>query len=72
MKRLLPALALVSLALVGCSHFEEDCKAKGGVVDSSTNTGVGVGVGANGKVGTVVTTSATDYCIVDGKVVAVE
>lgn len=49
-------------------HNAEACVAAGGVVDSSTKSGLGTGVGAKGQVTTVITTTTTHFCIIDGSV----
>lgn len=62
-------VALVVALLAGCTDPNaEACEAAGGTVDSKTDTGVGIGSGAGGAPVTVVTTSTTYFCLVDGEI----
>lgn len=66
---LVAGVVLAVALLAGCTDPNaEACEAAGGKVDSKTDTGVGIGSGSGGAPVTVVTTSTTYFCILDGEV----
>jgi hypothetical protein len=65
-------IAMMIAANVSQAAWNADCEARGGHVESSTQTGVGTGVSANGKPVVTTTTSTTHFCLSsDGRILKV-